>query len=92
MKRIAGQRFLVRDVPPIPVPDCDSPECRCTYVRYKDRRLWTEDRRALYSRSADQYRRGEREDRRKVPDRRVSEGSSTRKFDSSLDDFESWFK
>jgi len=91
VKRIAGRRFLVRDVPPIPVPDCDSPDCKCFYIRFKDRRLWVEDRRAHFSLSTDLYRKGDNEDRRKHKDRRVSKESVARGA-TSLDDFESWFK
>ena len=91
VKRISGQRFLVRNVPPIPVPDCDSPDCRCTYIRYKDRRLWTEDRRAHYSLSTDLYRKGDNDDRRRRKDRRVS-AESVARSPGSADDFESWFK
>ena len=91
VKRISGQRFLVRNVPPIPVPDCDSSDCQCTYVRYSDRRLWAEDRRAYYSVSTDLYRRGNKGDRRKRKDRRVSEESVARSF-SAADDFETLFK
>ena len=92
MRRRKVQRFLVKNVPPIPVPDCDSPNCQCSYIRYKDRRLWTEDRRARFSRNADVYRQGDRKDRRRVEDRRVSADSRARSFDADLDDFESWYK
>jgi len=91
VKRISGQRFLVRNVPPIPVPDCDSPDCQCTYVRYKDRRLWTEDRRAHYSLSTELYRLGDNCDKRKRKDRRVSRESVARSL-TVADDFESWFR
>jgi len=91
VKRIAGQRFLVRNVPPIPVPDCDSPDCQCTYIRYKDRRLWTNDRRSQYGLSMDLDRKGDKNDRRKRKDRRVSKESVARSL-SREDDFESLFK
>jgi len=91
VKRIAGRRFLVRDVPTIPVPDCDVTGCKCTYIRFKDRRLWVEDRRAHYSLATDLYRKGDKQDRRRRKDRRVSEESVARGA-TAQDDFESWFK
>ena len=33
-----GQRFLSRDVPMLPLDDCDSEDCRCTYELFDDRR------------------------------------------------------
>lgn len=93
VKRVAGRRLLVRDVPAIPLPDCDVTDCKCTYVRYKDRRLWSAERRSYYNRQTELYRKGDGEDRRNTQDRRVSEESRAgRKRDESLDDFESWFK
>ena len=37
-RKMEGRRFLVRDIPMILVPDCTSTNCKCSYVRYKDRR------------------------------------------------------
>ena len=39
------QRFLSEDAPGLPLPDCSSPECRCKYVHYADRRDGARDRR-----------------------------------------------
>ena len=39
-----GQRFLAAAAPPIPLPDCDAPKCRCRYLHCEDRRSG-EDRR-----------------------------------------------
>lgn len=33
-----GQRFLSHEVPMLPLSDCDSNDCRCTYQLYNDRR------------------------------------------------------
>jgi len=86
-----GQRFLVRDVPPIPVPDCDKPNCQCSYVRYRDRRHWTEDRRATYSLKTSHYIQSDSKERRLVQDRRAAD-ESTGAASNSLEDFESWFE
>ena len=43
-KAIVGQRFLSNDVPMLPLDDCDSNNCQCTYKLYDDRR--TDCRRA----------------------------------------------
>ncbi len=33
-----GKRFLSRDAPRLPLPDCTAPECHCIYRHYPDRR------------------------------------------------------
>ena len=33
-----GQRFLSNEVPMLPLEDCDSADCRCTYELFDDRR------------------------------------------------------
>jgi hypothetical protein len=71
---ISGTRFLVNDVPRIPVSDCTLPNCKCSYVRYNDRRSWTEERRALFSLRTKVYAASSDEERRKKSDRRVDEG------------------
>lgn len=44
-KKFAEHRFLLRDAPVLPLPQCSMPErCECRYLRFKDRR--TENRRA----------------------------------------------
>ncbi len=37
-KDIAGQRFLEKDVPKLPLDGCDVQECRCAFQRFDDRR------------------------------------------------------
>ena len=39
VKALEGQRFLGREAPMLPLPDCDSPNCRCTYEHHDDRRV-----------------------------------------------------
>ena len=36
--RCAGQRFLSREAPRIPLPACDARTCGCHFKHYKDRR------------------------------------------------------
>ena len=38
-RELAGKRFLTRQVPKIPLRDCNYPNCHCTYRRHRDRRL-----------------------------------------------------
>jgi hypothetical protein len=38
VRAIAGQRFLPEEAPLVPLPDCDEPNCDCTYRRFDDRR------------------------------------------------------
>lgn len=49
VQRFAGTRFLVSDVPHVPLPGCTERKCGCTYERYLDRRNQNGDRRAEYS-------------------------------------------
>ena len=89
VKKLGGTRFLLGDVPLIPVPDCTSSECKCSYTKYKDRRSWSADRRAHFtlhneSRNADSSERREKEGRRTSDD---ATGDASDDFD-----FESWAK
>ncbi|CAA0100932.1 Uncharacterised protein [Halioglobus japonicus] len=47
-KALAGTRFLMREVPHIPVVDCVSRRCTCTYLHHSDRRNKDGDRRAHF--------------------------------------------
>jgi hypothetical protein len=44
---MTGRRFLSTAAPRLPLPDCDSLECRCTFEHFKDRR--SSDRRSSFS-------------------------------------------
>jgi hypothetical protein len=44
VERLSGQRFLSKDAPPLPLPACNAPECRCRYVHFDDRRQGDERR------------------------------------------------
>ena len=89
VKKLEGTRFLLSDVPLIPVPDCTLPDCKCSYIRYKDRRSWSEERRALFK-LHNEPRTGDSSERRKNEGRRASDDETG---DASDDfDFESWGK
>jgi hypothetical protein len=45
-KQLTGMRFLSRKAPSLPLPDCQAPVCRCSYVHHADRRS-AEDRRGM---------------------------------------------
>lgn len=45
-RSVEGKRFLEREVPMLPLRDCDRPDCECTYRRHPDRR-------AVHRRAAD---------------------------------------
>lgn len=35
---VAGKKFLVDEIPPLPLPDCDKKNCFCSYELQEDRR------------------------------------------------------
>jgi hypothetical protein len=37
-RRCSGRRFLIPEVPRLPLRDCGSPHCECKYRHYDDRR------------------------------------------------------
>lgn len=49
-KAMTGHRFLAREAPRLPLPDCDFPNCRCKFVQYPDRRSKTDRRSPFASR------------------------------------------
>ncbi|MEH6589777.1 MAG: hypothetical protein V7746_05965 [Halioglobus sp.] len=56
VKQIEGSRFLSREAPLLPLQDCTSPNCTCSYTRYRDRRGFNGDRRSIVSMAASQIR------------------------------------
>ena len=73
---IDDKRFLLNEVPPLPLPDCTSPNCKCAYVRHSDRRGFSSDRRALFSLNADLYAIGGDIEKRQLKGRRISDEPS----------------
>lgn len=47
-KKLAGERFLAKSPPELPLPDCDSAKCECYFVHFNDRRRES-DRRSPFS-------------------------------------------
>jgi hypothetical protein len=75
VKAIGGRRFLdtEKQVPKLPLPECDVERCNCKYVHHEDRRDVSEDRRSpnalhaeLYDRSGQVNRRERKRGRRKT--------------------------
>jgi hypothetical protein len=62
-----SKRLLTSEAPVLPVPGCDSTECKCKFVRYEDRRR--DDRRAMIKSAASQIL-SEHENKRVKTDRR----------------------
>lgn len=65
-KALGDRRFLDADrvTPRIPMPECDSARCNCTYLHLDDRRNSEEDRRHPNMLRAELYDRTGAEDRR----------------------------
>ena len=68
--KIQGKRFLLRDVPLLPLPTCTNTSCSCTYDRHKDRRNSPQDRRAFFSLKTDLHVLGGDEEKRGINGRR----------------------
>lgn len=47
-KAMSGRRFLSNAAPRLPLPDCDSLECRCRFLHHDDRRAGR-DRRSPFA-------------------------------------------
>jgi hypothetical protein len=43
-KARTGQRFLAKEAPPLPLPECDATQCECHYRHHKDRRARSDRR------------------------------------------------
>lgn len=72
---IGDKRFLDadRDIPVLPLHNCDASRCKCTYVQHEDRRQYNEDRRhpsslhsELYNSEGNNERRQRKRGRRKT--------------------------
>lgn len=44
---MTGRRFLASAAPKLPLPECDSLDCKCRFAHYKDRRA-SKDRRSPF--------------------------------------------
>jgi hypothetical protein len=77
VKTLARVRFLVRDVPLIPVPNCTMRKCKCAYVRFNDRRNLSEGRRSEFSIRTNMYTTSGNDERRRKIGRRAGEQSNS---------------
>ena len=75
VKAISGKRFLDadKDIPQIPLPNCDTPKCSCKYEHYLDRRNTDEIRRAPPGLKNQLHPRIENVERRLTRGRRTSD-------------------
>lgn len=63
-RALGERRFLAREAPALPLPECDHAACTCSYAHHADQRVVDDDRRnihglqtELYTRTADHERR-----------------------------------
>lgn len=68
---VAGERFLSKDAPALPLPGCNQARCDCTYGHYSDRRD-RGDRRSGWNRLGGLAQSAARDERRATPDDRRS--------------------
>lgn len=54
-KKLKDKRFLSKDAPTLPLPDCNEAECHCRYLHHEDRRGQTEDRRVDFGVTSELY-------------------------------------
>jgi hypothetical protein len=73
VRAVAGRRFLLSDVPHVPVPGCTGRKCGCAYERYLDRRDQNGDRRAEYSALSSAYTTHGNTERRRHRERRAAD-------------------
>lgn len=83
-RELSGIRFLMSDVPRLPLPGCTVARCRCTYAHHTDRRNTAEERRAQFSVQTKHYAIAIGEERRRRYGRRAGEsGTSAERYDFS---------
>ena len=75
VESIAGERFLVKTAPLIPLHGCASHHCNCRYVRHDDRRHLGRDRRLGVGMVSEMFDTSETQNRRfqKSPGRRKTD-------------------
>jgi hypothetical protein len=89
VKAVGNKRFLSSGfVPKLPLADCASTTCNCSYVRHEDRRTTQGDRRAPFSMRTDLYNLATESERRVKKGRRESDWSSNAASDLNYADFE----
>ena len=89
VQAVGNTRFLSSgNVPKLPLADCASTTCNCSYVRHEDRRTTQGDRRAPFSIRTDLYNLATESERRAKKGRRQSDWSSDAASDLDYADFE----
>jgi hypothetical protein len=85
-RELAGVRFLMSDIPRLPVQGCSVARCRCIYAHHTDRRNFADERRAQFSVQTKHYAIAIGEERRRKHGRREGEA------DGSMEryDFGNW--
>lgn len=81
---LEGSRFLLSGVPKLPLADCTSKNCACSYDRHKDRRSFTHERRALFSMKTDLHSLGGDHERRELAGRRSQDETLFGASDTNL--------
>ncbi len=82
VEALKDQRFLVEDVPQLPLADCTSSErCKCKYLHHQDRRDDDGGRRALYGIKSEFYEYTSKQDRRVKNGRRESDWEVEQPYD-----------
>lgn len=66
-REIAGKRFLLSEVPGLPLADCSAAQCDCTYSHHQDRRDDIGDRRAPAGLSTELFSESGKTERRADP-------------------------
>ena len=87
VKELGNQRYLSREVPQVPLPECTSARCDCRYQRHEDRRT-SGDRRSPFGLQADLYHLDEHEERRQRHVGRRRTDSAGQAVDFDYDDIE----
>ena len=90
VREYTGKRFLTSEAPLVPIPGCEADQCKCRYVRHKDRRM-ADERRHIYSLQAELYAADGKVDRRKGVGRRKSDREVVAEEDFGFEGLE-WVK
>jgi len=88
-RALSGIRFLAREVPRLPLPECTHRPCRCSYIRHTDRRNLSDERRAQFSVRTKLYAAeiGNDERRRKYGRRAGEKAGSAARYEFKSGDF-----
>lgn len=70
--KLKNKRFLQKDVPKLPLPECGRLQCDCRYQHYEDRRHHDEDRRLPGAAATELFPHAAKE-RRRVNGRRAGD-------------------